>query len=138
MASHLVTVEGEQLEPTPELVRRLLTDSRRFWLDLTGPDEDVHAYLRDTFQFHPLATEDAEHFGQRPKLDLYDDFVLLVMYGVSAAGQLVEVHCFTTSAFSSRCIAIPARISLRSQSGGTCARSRTRTTSCCCTACSIS
>ena len=39
--------------------------------------------LRDTFGFHPLAVEDAEHFGQRPKLDSYDDFALLVVFGAT-------------------------------------------------------
>jgi magnesium transporter len=52
--------------------------------------------LRDVFGFHPLAVEDAIEFGQRPKIDEYGDYALLVMY--SAAGPspdaLVEVHCF--------------------------------------------
>ena len=33
------------------------------------------------FGFHPLAVEDSEHFGQRPKADDYEDFVFLVVYG---------------------------------------------------------
>lgn len=37
------------------------------------------AVLRDVFQFHPFALEDSEHFGQREKLDDYDDFVFLVL-----------------------------------------------------------
>lgn len=66
-----------------------------FWVDLAGtPDDDARALLEETFGFHPLAVEDAEHFGQRPKLDSYDDFALLVAYGVGASGQLIEVHCF--------------------------------------------
>ena len=32
--------------------------------------------LRDVFGFHPLAVEDSEQFGQRAKIDEYDDFVL--------------------------------------------------------------
>jgi Mg2+ and Co2+ transporter CorA len=31
------------------------------------------------FGFHPLAVEDSEHFGQRAKLDDYEDFVFLVV-----------------------------------------------------------
>lgn len=56
--------------------------------------ETADSLLRGTFGFHELAIEDAEHFGQRPKLDTYDDFTALVVYG-AAEGQLVEVHCFT-------------------------------------------
>ena len=47
------------------------------------------------FGFHPLAIEDATNFGQRPKLDEYDDFVFLVVYGAAPdEDDLVEVHCF--------------------------------------------
>ncbi|MGH9307637.1 MAG: magnesium transporter CorA family protein, partial [Acidimicrobiales bacterium] len=80
---------------------------------------DGSALLRDVFGFHELAVEDAEHFGQRPKLEEYDDFALLVVYGVDGATpstgdakfpvrdgpspstnpgtRLVEVHCFCSS-----------------------------------------
>jgi len=59
------------------------------------------AVLRDVFEFHPLALEDSEDFGQRAKLDDYDDFVFLVVYGaVPDEDRLVEVHCF----YSERCL----------------------------------
>ena len=52
------------------------------------------------FRFHPLAIEDSENFGQRPKLDDYDDFVFLVVYGaVPDEDRLVEVHCFYSERF---------------------------------------
>jgi Mg2+ and Co2+ transporter CorA len=54
-----------------------------FWIDLSRPTEEDFAVLRDVFQFHPLALEDSEHFGQRAKLDDYDDFVFLVVYAPS-------------------------------------------------------
>jgi magnesium transporter len=97
MESHLITVDGSEPQVTPENVERLLESSARFWLDLTGLDPDTATVmLRDTFGFHPLAVKDAERFGQRPKLDSYDDFALLVVYGVTPPGRLVEVHCFYT------------------------------------------
>ena len=56
--------------------------------------------LRDVFEFHPLALEDSEDFGQRAKLDDYDDFVFLVVYGaVPDEDRLVEVHCFDSERF---------------------------------------
>jgi magnesium transporter len=95
MDSHLITVDGSEPQVTPENVKRLLESSARFWLDLAGLDQDTATVLlRDTFGFHPLAVKDAEQFGQRPKLDSYDDYVLLVVYGATPAGHLVEVHCF--------------------------------------------
>lgn len=100
MEGHLITVDGKVEEPTLETVRGLLDSGARFWLDLADPSqEDQDAYLRDTFHLHPLALEDAAHFGQRPKIDTYDDFVMLVVHGVNPRHQLVEVHCFYTDKY---------------------------------------
>jgi magnesium transporter len=71
-----------------------------FWLDIHGPDAEGLALLRDVFGFHPIALEDSEHFGQRPKLDTYDDYVMLVVYGANGdEDDLVEVHCFLSERY---------------------------------------
>ena len=62
-------------------IRDHLERDHFFWLDLTAPSrEDLHR-LGALFGFHPLALEDSEEFGQRPKLDNYGDYVFLVFYG---------------------------------------------------------
>jgi magnesium transporter len=97
MDSFLITVDGAEHEISGPTIRGLLDSSARFWLDLADVDKTMaDALLRDTFGFHPLAVQDAEHFGQRPKIDPYDDFTLMVVYGATAGGRLVEVHCFYT------------------------------------------
>ncbi|HUC36404.1 MAG TPA: magnesium/cobalt transporter CorA [Acidimicrobiales bacterium] len=97
MEGHLITVDGAEHEPSAANLEQLLESSARFWLDLAAPThEDAETLLRDTFHFHPLAVEDADHFGQRPKIDSYDDFALMVVYGAVGDGRLVEVHCFYT------------------------------------------
>jgi magnesium transporter len=86
---------AERLEFTRKIAESLLSGGRFFWLDLPQPTEGDFEVLRDVFEFHPLALEDSEHFGQRAKLDDYDDFVFLVVYGaVPDEDRLVEVHCF--------------------------------------------
>ena len=100
MDAQLITVDGADHGTSPGEIKALLDSSTQFWLDLVGMDEDTgSALLRDTFGFHPLAIEDAEHFGQRPKIDTYDDFVYIVVFGVAPAGDLVEVHCFYSERF---------------------------------------
>ena len=100
MDAHLITPDGHEHDLSVETVKGLLDNGTHFWLDMVAPtQEEQDSYLRDTFGFHPLALEDASHFGQRPKFDTYDDFVLLVVYGVNHAGRLVEVHCFYTEKF---------------------------------------
>jgi magnesium transporter len=89
-----------ELDLSRESVERLLGSGSFFWLDLHRPTHDDLDVLRDVLQFHPLALEDSEHFGQRAKLDDYDDFVFLVVYGaVPDDDRLVEVHCFYSERF---------------------------------------
>ena len=72
-------------------IRDHLERDHFFWLDLTAPSHEELARLRELFGFHPLALEDTEHFGQRPKLDDYDDHVFVVFYG-AWRGEGEEVH----------------------------------------------
>jgi magnesium transporter len=62
-----------------------------FWLDLSSPGAEEIEQLHELFGFHPLALEDAQHFGQRPKLDVYGDHIFLVFYGSGTQeGDVVE------------------------------------------------
>lgn len=62
---------------------RLLADPEvTIWLDLQDPSEDEARVLSDVFQFHPLAIEDMLHDYGHPKLDVYDDYVFLIVHGV--------------------------------------------------------
>ena len=92
---------SNEVDFSHETIQELLVSGEFFWLDLDRPDAGDFDLLRDSFGFHPLAVEDSEHFGQRAKLDEYDDFVFIVVYGASPdEDRLVEVHCF----YSERCL----------------------------------
>lgn len=93
--SFLVDAEGAEAEVGRDLVVAHLDKGEFFWLDLHAPTAEQLDLLRDPFALHPLAVEDARHFGQRPKLEPFDDFVFLVAYGAAPDRDgLVEVHCF--------------------------------------------
>jgi hypothetical protein len=78
-----------------EHIEEILRSGAFLWLDLQQPEAADFDVLREVFDFHPLALEDSWKFGQRPKLDEYDDHVFLVVYGASPdEDRLVEVHCF--------------------------------------------
>jgi magnesium transporter len=92
--------EFGELDLSRNNVERLLASGSFFWIDLPQPRKEDFAVLRDVFHFHPLALEDSEHFGQRAKLEDYDDFVFLVVCGaVPDEDRLVEVHCFYSERF---------------------------------------
>jgi magnesium transporter len=88
------------LNLTAAALRHLQESGGFFWIDLHMPTAEDLALLRESFHFHPLALEDSEHFGQRAKIDDYDDFVFIVVYGaVPDEDRLVEVHCFYSERF---------------------------------------
>ena len=49
------------------------------WIGLYEPTEEEFDSIRREFALHPLAVEDAIHAHQRPKLEVYDDMVFLVL-----------------------------------------------------------
>lgn len=68
--------------------RRALTQVREsgegfVWLGLHHPDEHQMNDVAEAFGLHPLMVEDAVHAHQRPKLELYDDTVFLVLRTIS-------------------------------------------------------
>jgi len=82
----------------PDAVAAARAAGRPLWVDLMRPSEDEILALGEAFGFHPLAVEDARHFGQRPKLEDYDDHLFVVAYGYDdSRDALVEVHCFLAS-----------------------------------------
>jgi magnesium transporter len=85
-------------------IREHLQRDKFFWLDLHDPRAEERDQLREIFGFHPLALEDIEHFGQRPKLDDYEDHVFLVFYGAwrhhsGDTDPLREVHMFISGQY---------------------------------------
>jgi magnesium transporter len=91
---------GHEIRFDRDNAERLLADGQFFWLDLDQPTDEDFQILRDVFRLHPLAIEDSEQFSQRAKLDEYDDFVFVVVYGAAPdADHLVEVHCFYSERF---------------------------------------
>ena len=91
---------GGKVDFSHESIEQLLRGDEFFWLDLDQPDDGDFEVLRTAFRFHPLAIEDSQHFGQRAKIDDYDDLVFIVLYGASPDDdRLVEVHCFYSERF---------------------------------------
>ncbi|HET9739624.1 MAG TPA: magnesium transporter CorA family protein [Solirubrobacteraceae bacterium] len=72
-----------------------------FWLDLEAPSAQELDALRSALDLHPMALEDTREFGQRPKVDTYEDHVLVVFYTVvrdpgEPVHQPAEVHIYVS------------------------------------------
>src|SRR5580704_3090543 len=126
MHGYLMSVDGSVSDATSEAVKEKIASGAYFWLDLIDLDDEGSDLLTNSFHFHPLAVEDAEHFGQRPKVEDYDDFYYLVVAGADGnEGATIEVHCFYSEKFlvtverggCSQFDEVRTRASLRRQQG---------------------
>jgi magnesium transporter len=127
MNGNLMSVDGTVTDATVDAVKQHIAAGSFFWLDLVNLDADGSDLLRNDFHFHTLAVEDAEHFGQRPKLEDYDDFFYLVVHGAQGdGGDTIEVHCFYSDKYlvtiergpCSQFDEVRTRAALRRQQGG--------------------
>jgi magnesium transporter len=73
-----------------------------FWLDLRDPDHADLSALQAALDLHPMALEDTREFGQRPKVDIYQAYVLVVFFTAREADEPdrivhpVEVHAYVS------------------------------------------
>lgn len=96
----LIENDGSSASADRETVQRLLDKGELLWFDLYRPDADELGMLATVFGIHQLALEDAAQFGQRPKLEDYDDFTQLIAFGVQdGSDDLVEVHFFYSTRY---------------------------------------
>jgi magnesium transporter len=74
-----------------------------FWIDLADPSDDEVDRLGDLLGLHPVAIEDTREFGQRPKVDVYEDHVLLVFFTArldeSGSVARIEVHVYVAGGY---------------------------------------
>jgi magnesium transporter len=54
-------------------------DGNFAWIGMYEPTEEEFDSLRREFDLHPLAVEDAIHAHQRPKLEVFEDMVFIVL-----------------------------------------------------------
>ena len=87
-------------DPSPSLVAQLIEAAQPFWLDIEDPTDEVIDLLATRLGLHPLAAENSKRFGQRAKLQVYGNGVMLVGFGLDEQlREPVEVHCYYTTGF---------------------------------------
>jgi magnesium transporter len=76
-----------------------------FWLDLYDPEPAELDQLGRCLGLHPIAVEDSREFGQRPKVDTYEDKLLVVFYTARVTDdpdriiEPVEVHVYVSGGY---------------------------------------
>ena len=83
---------------TLDAISDSLKDADRFvWVGLLEPDEALLTKLQEEFGLHDLAIEDAHCAHQRPKIEMYDDTLFVVLHTAQVVqGKIVfgETHIF--------------------------------------------
>jgi magnesium transporter len=81
--------DGRKLaEITPERIREYLARPGCFvWVALHDPDAAELEALREEFDLHPLAIEDARSGHQRPKIEEYGDSLFVVLHLIEPVAE---------------------------------------------------
>jgi magnesium transporter len=89
--------------PDRDRIAELLERDEFFWLDLHSPRAEDLKQLGDLLGLHPLAVEALGDEHERPRLDPYQGYVVLVFYGVGGEGrgplELIEVHAVISGSY---------------------------------------
>src|SRR3954452_21153358 len=92
----LTELEADKIEES-------LRKDHFFWLDLENPTTEVIHRTAELLRLHPVAVEDSIEFGQRPKIDTYDDHLLIVYYTARVNGDhtasSIEIHLYLAGGF---------------------------------------
>ena len=89
-----------------------LEDEASFvWLGLVEPDEELMERVREEFDLHELAVEDAQKAHQRPKMEEYGDTLFVVLHTVALDGASTTpvIHFGETHVFVGRRFVVTVR-----------------------------
>ena len=66
--------------PNVEIVEDVAEGRRLRWINIEQPRQIDRSWLEEHFDFHPLDYEDVYSRNQRPKVDVYDDYMFVVLH----------------------------------------------------------
>jgi len=70
---------AQQAEPQAPRVEQIDSSGLR-WVNIERPGAPERAWLEENFDFHALDLEDVLSRNQRPKIDVYDDYLFIVLH----------------------------------------------------------
>jgi magnesium transporter len=93
------TADGRRLRAitVEEISDVLATPDQWVWVGLHEPDEALLEQLREEFDLHPLAVEDAHNAHQRAKIEVYGDSLFIAAHTAQVVnGKILfgETHAF--------------------------------------------
>ena len=101
------TRASSSLAPKPEPAERkprveVVSGQGFRWVHVERPSQVEIAWLREHFDFHPLALEDVLSRNQRPKIDEYDDYLFILLHFPVFDSQVGRLNAGELDAFVGR------------------------------------
>ena len=91
-------------------VRDVLTTPGRFvWIGMYEPTEELLREVQREFNLHDLAVEDAHNAHQRPKFEVYDDSLFVVLRTAQMSGSPPHIQFGETHVFVGRTYVVSVR-----------------------------
>lgn len=79
---------GMEEGATLDRLRAILQAPREgVWLDLEGEPPEAVEEVGRRFHLHPVTIEDLLHRNQRPKIEAFDDYLFVVIHGVTPSSE---------------------------------------------------
>ncbi len=79
---------GVEVEDAKSL-KGLKPGKETVWVDMTAKTQEELAEVKELFGFHQLALEDCVDRQQRPKIDIFEDHLLVILKDLELRGRLV-------------------------------------------------
>ena len=98
-----VHAEGAVLDrdlPLDRISDVLQLDDTLLWIDVVDPTAEDIAIIKTEFGFHDLALEDASVVHERPKVDEYEGFLLIIFYAMTHVDEPMGIALQQVSLFA--------------------------------------
>jgi magnesium transporter len=73
-------VDAHAAQPTAEPNVEVVEHGGLRWINIERPGPVDQSWLEEHFEFHPLDYEDVRSRNQRPKIDVYDEYLFIVLH----------------------------------------------------------
>src|SRR6185295_10193987 len=85
---YLAVTEGTQVAIETEAAPCVIDKSierrpEHLWIDAADPSAEALTYVRERFKLHPLAIEECDHSGVRPKIEQFEEHLYIVLHGIN-------------------------------------------------------
>lgn len=70
----------------------IIREKDKVWVDMPTFGKDEEELLRVFFSIHPLTIEDCSKISSRPKIEEFDTYIYIVLYGLDKQGKFTQLN----------------------------------------------